>query len=168
MAPHRPPAEYYASLPKAIAAGSDLFHDPNGAVLLVQPSYRDDTWEIPGGAMDAGEYPWQTARREIREELGLDLRSGRLLAVDWVLPRPDGRPALVHFVFDGGVLTHEEARNSVHLPPDELLAWRFCQPAETDRLVEARVARRIHAGRAALSGGHVAYLQDGHPVNTRG
>lgn len=44
--------------------------------------------------MEAGECPWQTARREIKEELGLDLAPGRLLAVDWVPPGGDGRPAL--------------------------------------------------------------------------
>jgi 8-oxo-dGTP pyrophosphatase MutT (NUDIX family) len=44
--------------------------------------------------MDPGESPWETACREITEELGLKVKPGRLLAVDWVPAQPDGRPAL--------------------------------------------------------------------------
>jgi len=79
-----PPAQYYASLPKQIAGAGAILHDGLERILLVRPSYRQDTWEIPGGGMEAGEYPWQTARREVKEELGLDLAPGRLLVVDWV------------------------------------------------------------------------------------
>ena len=50
------------------------------------------SWEIPGGGMDLGEYPLQTAQREIKEELGIDVQLGSLLVVDWVPPQPDGRP----------------------------------------------------------------------------
>jgi hypothetical protein len=63
---HVPPQEYYASLPKHIAGAGAIFHDPDGKVLLVKPSYRD-TWEIPGGGLERGEYPFQAAAREVRE-----------------------------------------------------------------------------------------------------
>ena len=89
-----PPQEYYASLPKHIAGAGAIFHDADGKVLLVKPSYRD-TWQFPGGGLEHGEYPFQAAAREVSEEIGLELRSGRLLAVDWVPPQDDGRPALV-------------------------------------------------------------------------
>ncbi|MEW2490485.1 NUDIX domain-containing protein [Streptomyces sp. NPDC048411] len=39
---------------------------------MVKPSCRDDTWEIPGGGLGAGEDPPQAARREVREELGIE------------------------------------------------------------------------------------------------
>ncbi len=144
------------------AAGA-FFHDPAGRVLLVQPSYRTDTWLLPGGAMDPGEYPWETAWREVREEVGLELRPGRLLGVDWVPAQRDGRPPLVHFVFDGGPLTASDAERSLLLPPDELTAWQLCGPVEWDRLLLPRVARRIRACVDALRTGHTAYLQDGWP-----
>ena len=63
---HVPPQEYYASLPKCIAGAGAIFHDLDGKVLLVKPSYRD-TWEIPGGGLEHGEYPFQAAAREVRE-----------------------------------------------------------------------------------------------------
>ncbi|SBW16977.1 NUDIX domain-containing protein [Protofrankia symbiont of Coriaria ruscifolia] len=161
-----PPAEFYATLPRSIAGAGVLFHDPDDRVLLVQPSYRTDTWLIPGGHMEAGEYPWETARREIKEELGLDLRPGRLLAVDWVPPQDDGRPALVNFVFDGGTLTAHDAEHRLHLQADELTAWRLCTPTECDQLLAPYMAQRIHACADALRTGRTAYLQHGRPPAT--
>jgi hypothetical protein len=56
---HVPPQEYYRSLPRHIAGAGAIFHDQGQRVLLVKPSYRE-TWEIPGGGMEAGEFPWET------------------------------------------------------------------------------------------------------------
>jgi len=49
--------------------------DGAGRVLLVQQSYSDG-WSLPGGLLSGHEQPLDTARREIREELGLDLDLG--------------------------------------------------------------------------------------------
>ena len=42
-------------------------------VLLVQHTYGTPEWDLPGGGVKRGEQPSDAARREIREELGLDL-----------------------------------------------------------------------------------------------
>jgi 8-oxo-dGTP pyrophosphatase MutT (NUDIX family) len=50
------------------------------AVVFVRHSYGDRRqWELPGGGMKRGEDPRDTAAREAREELGLDLREWRAL-----------------------------------------------------------------------------------------
>lgn len=41
--------------------------------LLVVQDTTNDTWEIPGGGLDHGETIEQTARREVQEELGVEL-----------------------------------------------------------------------------------------------
>ena len=42
------------------------------AILLVRHSYGDRRWMLPGGRMRHGEAPVETARREMRQELGID------------------------------------------------------------------------------------------------
>ena len=44
-------------------------------VLLVRHSYGPRGWDLPGGSVKSGENPESTARREMQEELGLDVES---------------------------------------------------------------------------------------------
>jgi 8-oxo-dGTP diphosphatase len=48
-----------------------------GRVLILRQSYRPGA-TFPGGGLRAGEDPAAAARRELREEVGLDLPAGRL------------------------------------------------------------------------------------------
>jgi len=140
-----------------MAAGA-LFRDPQGRVLLVDPVYRD-TWDLPGGAVEAEESPHAACRREIAEELGLDRPAGRVLAVDWVPSRPE-RPEGLVVVYDGGVLTQGDAQ-AIAVPADELAGFAFVRPDEVAAKVTPLVARRIAACLAALATGTVASLENG-------
>src|SRR5438132_604987 len=93
-----------------MAAGV-LFRDTANRILLVEPSYKPN-WEIPGGAVEADESPWDAAGRELVEELGWRRSLGRLLVVDHVKPH-DSRPEGVVFVFDGGVLDESDVDSVV-------------------------------------------------------
>jgi 8-oxo-dGTP pyrophosphatase MutT (NUDIX family) len=42
-----------------------------GAILLARHSYGDRRWMLPGGRVRRGEDPINTARREMRQELGI-------------------------------------------------------------------------------------------------
>lgn len=55
-----------------------LLTDPDGRVLLFRftPDDRPPFWCTPGGALDPGESYEAAARRELREETGLDLDCG--------------------------------------------------------------------------------------------
>ena len=52
-----------------MAAGA-LCRDQAGQVLLVDPVYRD-TWDVPGGVVEAEESPHAACRREVAEEAGV-------------------------------------------------------------------------------------------------
>jgi 8-oxo-dGTP pyrophosphatase MutT (NUDIX family) len=56
--------------PLVVAAAGVLVWDDRQRVLLQQHS-DDQTWSIPGGAVEPGERLEEAARRELREETGL-------------------------------------------------------------------------------------------------
>ncbi|MFD3540121.1 NUDIX domain-containing protein [Streptomyces sp. NPDC058662] len=138
-------ASHRANRPKALTSASVLFTDPAGRAVLVRPAYgRPDRWNLPGGGIDSdlGETPRAAARREVREELGLDRAPGRLLAVNWAHKK--GRPARVRFLYDGGVLD-ASALARVRLDPAELLDWRAVDRADLRALVKPSLRRQIEA-----------------------
>lgn len=149
-------AAWFAGLATMFGAAGALFTDPDGRVLLVKPNYRDH-WSLPGGILEHGEPPHEGCRREVAEEIGIDITPGRLLAVGWT--GPDGlRPRpVVHFVFDGGTLA---ADAPIRLQAEELDEHRFVDAADLDRylppLIIARVAAALR-GRAAGTTGYVPW-----------
>ena len=145
---------------KRIGAGV-LVRDEQGRVLLVEPTYKE-SWEIPGGSVEADESPRTTCSREVEEELGLRRGVGRLLCLEWQGPETDRSESLM-FVYDGGVLSDP---STIRLPPHELASFRFVDSDELDNLMVERLMRRVRAALKALADGTVAELQDGKPVES--
>ncbi|MFG2884234.1 NUDIX domain-containing protein [Streptomyces sp. NPDC048297] len=153
-------AMYIAGLPRVLAGAAVLFRDATGRVLLVEPNYRDG-WGLPGGTIesDEGETPRRGARRETLEEIGLDREPGRLLAVDWVPGA--GRPPLVAYVYDGGVLTDTELK-AIRLQEEELLSWRLVPREEITAHLPGALGRRVLAALDVLKeGSGTAELENG-------
>lgn len=155
------PGRYLANLARKRMGAAVLFTDAGGRVLLVEPTYKD-YWEVPGGAVDGDESPYDAAVRELKEELGLSVAPGRLLVVDWVPPRA-GRTEGVMFVFDGGTLSESQAAQIV-VPSDELAGWAWCTPAECRERLSELLARRVEAARRARIDHNTAYLESGYRV----
>jgi 8-oxo-dGTP diphosphatase len=62
----------------AVTAGA-VITDNRGRVLLLKHRFRPGSgWGLPGGFMDEGEQPEETLRRELREEVGLELEKVEL------------------------------------------------------------------------------------------
>ena len=119
-----------------------------GRVLAVQQSYRSYlSW--PGGGVRRGEAPREAARRELREELGLevapdDLVFAREMVVDWDFRREHVR------VFE--LRLHEEP--VLRIDNREIVAARFVEPQVL--LAEPVLPPFIRA-----------YLREQRPVNQR-
>lgn len=68
----------------------DIIIEVDGGIVLVQRKNPPHGWALPGGFVDAGEWIAAAARREAREETGLDVELTELLGV-YSDPRRDPR-----------------------------------------------------------------------------
>jgi 8-oxo-dGTP pyrophosphatase MutT (NUDIX family) len=155
------PVDYTAGLARKRMGSAVLFTDSADRVLLVEPAYKD-YWELPGGAVEADESPYEAAVRELKEELGLSVAPGRLLVVDWVPPQPD-RTEGVMFVYDGRQLSPVQT-SQIQVPPEELRSWAWCTPAEVRQRMTPLLASRVNAALDCRSDGSTAYLEFGRRV----
>lgn len=97
-----------------------VVHD--GRRVLLHRAARDDWWSLPGGRVEHGEPAVDTLRREMREELGVDVHPRRLL---WVMEN--------FFVDPAGQRWHEHALAFlVELPADSALLERSTFDGDED------------------------------------
>ena len=89
-------AEGNAKQARKRVSADAIVRDSSGRILLVDPTYKPD-WDLPGGMAEANEPPADALRRELREELGLDIQGRRpALRRLGLTPRPLGRPPQLH------------------------------------------------------------------------
>lgn len=121
-----------------IAGVSVIITNLGGDVLLLKHSYGPDVWSLPGGGLGRGEDPLEAARREVREELGVELgRIEPVATLEEVLsgsphtahvfaavcdqrPQPDGREVTVARFFPSHSLPEPLARTT----RERIAAWR--------------------------------------------
>ena len=149
---------FLESLPAVYVGVGALITDAAGRVLIVKPTYKPG-WEIPGGAMDPDEYPRETLRRELDEEIGFPLEPGLLLSVDFALARPERPRPSIMYVYDCGNLD-EAACARIRLPAQELSEHRFVTEEQLDGLLPERLARRMRAALARRAGGGSVDLEN--------
>jgi 8-oxo-dGTP diphosphatase len=146
-------------LPAIPASAGALIFDRKGRLLILKPTYKSG-WTIPGGVMEAdGETPWEACRREVREECGLDVRTGRLVCVDFRRHRP-GRPGGMRFLFDCGAFGEADLAAMV-LQAEEISQHRLAKLPRALKLLRGPIRRRVSAVSGASG---LVYLEDGRPV----
>ena len=118
-----------------------LSHD--GRVLLVQHTYGPRRWEIPGGGLRRGEEPIDGVRREIREELGVELGEPTLIAVG----AGTGRESRRRMTYFAAELADER------VTPDqrEIARAQWHDPAALPAPLGLHVARAIDVWRRGAS-----------------
>lgn len=135
-----------------------VIRDQADRVLLCHR--RDlDLWNMPGGALEPGEAPWDGAAREVEEEVGLNVEITRLVGVYWKEKAKE-----VVFQFEGAVVsgqpsTSEEADEIRYFSLNELP--HNLSPNQRER-IEQTLADHDHA--LLLTQGHPSsrdLLRDG-------
>jgi ADP-ribose pyrophosphatase YjhB (NUDIX family) len=111
-----------------VGVGAVVLH--RGRVLLVRRGHAPASgkWSIPGGSVDLGETTADAARREVREECGIEVRlAGVAGVVDRVIRDGDGR-VRYHWVLvdylafpeSDAVVAGSDAAEACWVPLDEV------------------------------------------------
>jgi ADP-ribose pyrophosphatase YjhB (NUDIX family) len=140
--PHCGYGAYYN--PKPVAAAIPT--TPQDEIILLRRAFEPgkDLWTFPGGFVDLGESVEEAARREVKEELEIDVTLGPVLNV---YSRPEDRVVLIVYTATttGTPRTTMEA-TEVHafashaLPWDELAFW------STERALNDFLSARPRSG----------------------
>ncbi|MDQ7794506.1 MAG: NUDIX domain-containing protein [bacterium] len=108
--------------------------DAAGRVLLCHR--RDmDVWNLPGGALEAGELPTEAAVRETIEETGLDVAVDRLIGVYGKTRKNELVFAFLCRIVGGQLRETDEADSLRFFDPDHLP--RHISPKQVERIQDA-------------------------------
>ena len=149
--------EFIAALPRKVAAAGALVTDGQGRVLIVKPTYKAG-WEIPGGCVEVVESAPAACAREVREELGLTLKVGRLLVVEHEVTLEGDA---IKFVYDCGNVA---STDRMTLAADEIQEVAFVEPDELDAHLPLQQARRLAAAVHAVEQVALIELVNGEVV----
>lgn len=106
------------------------YHPMSGKIALIERKYPPLGWAIPGGFVDVGETVEAAARREMREELNVNLKTLQMLGV-YSDPARDPRRHVVSIAFVGIItdipVAGDDAMNVQMVLPDVAYSdWTLC------------------------------------------
>ena len=131
------------SAPVPVVAGAIMRGDR--LLLCRRPAHkaRGGQWEFPGGKIEAGESAQAALKRELREELGIEIRAGEPLAcIDYRYPELTIRLTLLQASIVSGIpqlLEHTEFRWKT---PEAAAEMDLC-PADRCLLDQIREDRNV-------------------------
>lgn len=72
-----------------------LIQNSEGKVLVCMNAFPGEPWDLPGGTLNAGEHPIDALKREVKEELNVDIEVHEPVAVDHFIKRASGKQTVV-------------------------------------------------------------------------
>lgn len=121
--------QWQANLPKKKVAVKVILRSTKGNILLIKPDYKD-TWQLPGGGVEAYEDPKRAAVREAEEETGVKIEVGDLRLIDSAFKSKED---YLFLLFECAKLYAEEADYSVE--DEEIEDYKFVDPSEVAALL---------------------------------
>lgn len=127
-------------------------------ILMVKPSYKDHR-SIAGGAVDENESPNAACIREMKEEIGLDLKELKFLCVDYV-PNDGEKGESLQFIFFGEKLSESEIKD-IKIDGKEITEYKFMKVDDALPLLSEKLRMRLPKCLDALKNNTAIYLEDG-------
>jgi len=127
-----------------------LVHDEEGRVLLIKRRFEPNKgrWSLPGGLLETGETLVDAGRREVREELGVDIEVEGLFQVSEEIIKDAEGKTRFHFILvdflakvspGGGTITlNEESESFNWFEPDQVEAL---EASENTRVIVGKYHR---------------------------
>lgn len=141
---------------KKKSSSAVLFRNEMGNWLLVELTYKKG-FGLPGGKSEKNESPIECAKREVMEEIGLDIEPKKILCIHYYYVEKYESEA-IQFYFDGGVLTQDQI-NSIKLQENEIKAIHFLEEKHVLDKFYTSMKLRFPYLRKALQSGDIQYFE---------
>ncbi|PIX10849.1 NUDIX hydrolase [Candidatus Falkowbacteria bacterium CG_4_8_14_3_um_filter_36_11] len=135
-----------------------LIMNAKDEILIVKPAYKDH-WSIAGGVVEENESPKTACLREVKEEIGIDLKNVKFLCVDYTANKGEKGESL-QFIFFGGKLSESEIIK-IRLDKKEIAEFRFIKIRDSLPLLSERLKMRLPKCLDALTNNIAIYLEGG-------
>ncbi|HYZ25720.1 MAG TPA: NUDIX hydrolase [Geminicoccaceae bacterium] len=120
----------YPSRP-IVGVGVVVWHDDRVLLIRRNKPPRQGHWSLPGGAQQLGETVAEAARREVREEAGLEVELGEIIATIDSIEHDGDRRVRYHYTLIDFVA---EAASPVLRPGSDAADARWFEVAEIETL----------------------------------
>lgn len=153
--------KYIESLPKKRMGAGVIIRNKEKKILMLKPSYKE-TLEIPGGVVEKNESPYQACKREVKEELGINVEVEKLLCVDYNSAKEILTESLM-FIFYGGEIEEDK----IKIDNNEIVAFDFLSLTEIKEKTETQLYKRIEKSILALEANQTYYLENQMRINDK-
>jgi 8-oxo-dGTP diphosphatase len=121
-----------------------LIHDGVGRVLLIKRRFEPNKgrWSLPGGLLETGETLVEAGRREVREELGVEINVEGLFQISEEIVRDAEANTRFHFILVDFLASLRQEGGQITLN-EESESFVWCGPEEASGLDASENTRRI-------------------------
>ncbi len=83
-------------MPKVITSIKALISHEGKFLLLKERIHKKDIWDLPGGKLEYGETPEEALKREVKEELCIDVEVGKSVGLWWFFSQHHKHQVICH------------------------------------------------------------------------
>jgi len=142
---------------KRIAAGAVILN--RGKILLVKATYKDH-WSFSGGIIKELESPAEGLKREVKEELGLRIKVGKPLIIEYLKrPKENRIEESIQMLFLCKLGKGEKLSN-IKFVDGEIEEYKFVLPKMVPKMISKWGAKRWESVMEALKKNKIMYLEN--------